>query len=181
MSKNDTIVVNLFGAPGSGKSTLAAYIYSKLKMFGMEVELVTEFAKDKVWDDNPEALGYQAYIFGEQSYRMDRLKSKVDVIVTDSPLPLSIIYNSDPRLGDSFNKVVLDVYNSYINLNYFINNEGKYNNKGRIHSEDEAKELADNIKTMLDSNRVPCESISGTPEDKYKRILYDILSVKLSK
>ena len=46
------LVVNLFGAPGAGKSTGAAYIFSKLKMSGINVELVTEFAKDKVWEES---------------------------------------------------------------------------------------------------------------------------------
>ena len=43
------MVVNLFGAPGAGKSTGAAYIFAILKMHGIDAELVTEFAKDKLW------------------------------------------------------------------------------------------------------------------------------------
>jgi len=46
------ICVNLFGAPGSGKSTCAAYTFAKLKMLGVNCELVTEFAKDKTWEKN---------------------------------------------------------------------------------------------------------------------------------
>ena len=45
-------IVNLFGAPGAGKSTGAAYIFSKLKLAGVNAELVTEFAKDKVWESS---------------------------------------------------------------------------------------------------------------------------------
>lgn len=87
------IVINLFGAPGSGKSTGATYIFTALKLLGVNVELITEFAKDKVWGNNIEAINNQAYIFGEQSFRMSRCKDKVDVIVTDSPYycQLSII------------------------------------------------------------------------------------------
>lgn len=44
----NTIVVNLFGVPGAGKSTGAAYIFYRLKINGINAELVTEFAKDKV-------------------------------------------------------------------------------------------------------------------------------------
>lgn len=50
------IIINLYGSPGSGKSTAAAYIFSKLKMKGVECELVTEVAKDLVWDENSKAL-----------------------------------------------------------------------------------------------------------------------------
>ena len=41
-----TIVVNLFPGPGTGKSTGAAYIFSKLKMAGVDAEYVSEFAKE---------------------------------------------------------------------------------------------------------------------------------------
>lgn len=80
-----TLVVNLFGTPGAGKSTGAAYIFSELKMRGINAELVTEFAKDKVWENNDEVFKNQAYIFGKQSYKMSRCRDKVDVIITDSP------------------------------------------------------------------------------------------------
>lgn len=59
------LVVNLFGAPGSGKSTGAAYIFSQLKIAGVNAELVTEFVKDKVWENNEEVFKNQAYIFGK--------------------------------------------------------------------------------------------------------------------
>ena len=60
-----TITVSLFGPPGAGKSTLAAYVFAKLKMMGVNCELVTEFAKDKVWEKNNEALSNQIYIFAK--------------------------------------------------------------------------------------------------------------------
>lgn len=64
------LVVNLFGAPGAGKSTGAAYIFSKLKMAGINAELVTEFAKDKVWEESKAVFENQAYIFGKQQPRI---------------------------------------------------------------------------------------------------------------
>lgn len=59
MSK--TLIVNLFGVPGAGKSTGAAYIFSCIKMAGVNAELITEYAKDKVWERNDEAFRNQAY------------------------------------------------------------------------------------------------------------------------
>ena len=89
------ILINLFGAPGAGKSSGAAYIFSKLKMNGINTELVTEFAKDKVWENNNEVFKNQAYIFGKQYFKISRVADKVDVIVTDSPLLLSAFYNNN--------------------------------------------------------------------------------------
>ena len=64
------VVVNLFGAPGAGKSTGAAYVFSKLKMLGVNAELVTEYAKDKVWEESDAVFKNQAYIFGKQYFRI---------------------------------------------------------------------------------------------------------------
>jgi len=48
------IVVNLLGSPGVGKSTGAAYIFAMLKFRDLNVELITEFAKDKVYEETKE-------------------------------------------------------------------------------------------------------------------------------
>lgn len=58
------LVVNLFGSPGTGKSTLSAYIFSQLKLANINCELVSEFAKDMVWENNMTALENQLYISG---------------------------------------------------------------------------------------------------------------------
>lgn len=65
--------------------------------------MVTEFAKDKVWENNEEVFNNQAYIFGKQSFKISRCANKVDVVITDSPLPLSVFYNNDPLLTENFN------------------------------------------------------------------------------
>ena len=96
------LVVNLFGAPGAGKSTGAAYIFSRLKLAGINAELVTEFAKDKVWEESKAVFQNQAYIFGKQYFRISRVQDKVDVVITDSPILLSPFYTDDPVLGDEF-------------------------------------------------------------------------------
>ena len=111
--KNKTIIVSLFGAPGAGKSTLSAYIFAKLKMLGVNCELVTEFAKDKVWEKNNEALSNQIYIFAKQYYRISRCADKVDVIITDSPLFLSPFYNKDPEIDAPLKQLVYTISSRY--------------------------------------------------------------------
>lgn len=136
------IVVNLFGAPGAGKSTGAAYIYAMLKMAGVNAELVTEFAKDKVYEETKEVWNNQQYIFGKQSFRIGRLRGKVDVVVTDSPLLLSAMYNTDDLLGEPFNGVVNEVFSSYDNINFFVQRDKPYNPSGRMQTAEESDELA---------------------------------------
>jgi hypothetical protein len=159
------LVVNLFGCPGSGKSTGAAYIFSKLKLAGVNAELVTEFAKDKVWEDTKAVFENQAYIFGKQSFRISRCEGKVDVIVTDSPLPLSIFYNKNTHIyGASFNKFVMDVFNHYNNYNFFIHRVKPYNPNGRFQSEEESNALKKPMMNFLTRCNIPYWEVSGCLE-----------------
>ena len=57
-----TILCNIYGGPGSGKSTSAAGVFSLLKTHGVNAELVTEFAKDLVWEGRDVTLDNQPYI-----------------------------------------------------------------------------------------------------------------------
>ena len=168
------IVVNLFGPPGVGKSTGAADIFSVLKKAGVNAELVPEFAKDKTWEHNTKALGVQEYVFGKQSYRLARCRDDVDVIVTDSPLPLSIIYNHNPALGEAFNEVVFSIFNTYNNLNYYINRVKPYNPAGRNQTEEESDALNAPIKRLLSEYNISYTEINGDDEG-YKSVVRDVL------
>ena len=159
------IVINLFGAPGSGKSTGAAYIFSQLKMHNINCELVTEFAKDKTWENNKKVFNDQFYIFGKQHFKMSRLESEVDVVITDAPLWNSIVYNTlTGTKKEMFNEIVMYEFNKYKNLNYFIDRVKPYNPKGRSQSENEAKTLANNILEFLVDYEVSFVMRSGNKE-----------------
>lgn len=168
------ILINLFGSPGAGKSQGAAYIFSKLKMAGVNAELVTEFAKDKVWEGSKAVFENQAYIFGKQYFRISRCADKVDVIVTDSPLQLSIIYNKDPVLGENFNNMVENVADSFKSLNYMINRVKEYNPIGRHQTEAESDALAIEIKGMLQSRQYAYKEVDGN-EAGYDYIVDSVL------
>lgn len=168
------IVVNLFGVPSAGKSTGAAYIFSQLKLNGINAELITEFAKDKVWENNTEVFKNQAYLFGKQSYKMSRCKDKVDVLVTDSPLPLSIFYNKDDVLGEDFNRTVMNVFNSYNNLNYLLLRVKPYNPIGRHQTEEESNALKQPMVDLLNDRGIKYTEHDGSVEG-YEKIVADIL------
>lgn len=175
----NTIVVNLFGAPGAGKSTGAAYIFAMLKLNGIDAELVTEFAKDKVWEENPAPFKNQAYMFGKQSYRIGRCAGKVDVIVTDSPIPLSIYYNSEERLTENFNNTVMDVFGSYLNMNYMLTRVKPYNPNGRHQTEVESDQVAEDLKELLHRYGIPYVPKEGNLVG-YDEIIIDVIA-KLKK
>lgn len=172
-----TIVINLFGAPGSGKSTGAAYIFSKLKMNGVNAELVTEFAKDKVWEENGEVFKNQAYLFGKQYFRMSRCDGKVDVIVTDSPLLLGAYYNKSKVLGYEFDNVVSRVFQSYRNVNFFIERVKPYNPAGRLQTEAESNEISRDLRAFLDIFDVLIYDTYSGDIEGYDAIVRDVLKI----
>ena len=168
------ILVNLFGAPGAGKSTGAAYIFSQLKMRGINAELVTEFAKDKVWEGSKAVFENQAYIFGKQYFRISRCADQVDVVVTDSPLLLSILYNNDEDLGGTFDAVVRKVAKKYNSKNYYLKRIKDYNPSGRFQTEEESDEIAIELKRLLDREGVEYKVRRGDVIG-YEQIVEDIM------
>lgn len=173
------IVVNLIAAPGTGKSTIAAGIFEKLKWNNVNAELVTEFAKDKVWEENPAPFkdGGQLYLLGKQFYRMHRCRENVDVIVTDSPLCLASYYLRqihDPHVitdVKSFDNIVKNLIDSFDNMNFFLNRKKKYNPKGRFQTEEESDKIALELWDFFTDNKdcnytVSMEKLDGTTETR---------------
>ncbi len=155
------IVVNFFAPPGAGKSTTAAFVFSQLKMEGVNAELITEFAKDKTWERNSMALANQMYIAGKQFFKLSRVDGQVDIAVVDSPLPLSILYNNNPILGEDFNRVIMNLFNSYDNINFYINRVKEYNPKGRNQTEEESDEVGRKLRAITSKYEIPCMEING--------------------
>lgn len=168
-------VVNLFGAPGSGKSTGAAYLFSKLKMAGINAELITEFTKDKVYEESKEIFKNQTYILGKQSFRQSRVKDKVDILVTDSPLLLSAYYNEDKNISEELNALTYKIFDSYDNYNYFINRVKPYNPSGRFQTKEEAKEIVGKMKEFLMDFNIKFEEFNGDTNG-YDLIYDDIIN-----
>lgn len=73
---------------------------------------------------------------------------------------------SDPALekDNAFQKVVMNVFNSYNNLNYYVNRVKPYNPKGRNQTEEESDALAAPLKKLIDENGISCVEINGDDE-----------------
>lgn len=170
----ETIVINLIAEPAAGKSVAAMDITAKLKRKGINAEYVSEFAKDKVYENNEEVFKHQEYIFGKQSFKMGRVRDKVQVIITDSPLILCVVYNNDNVLGEDFNKIVLNMFNSYNNRNYLLTRKHIYENEGRFQNEEEAAKVKNQIISKLKEMNIDY-SISTSSEEDCKKIVENIV------
>ena len=117
----------------------------------MNVELVTEFAKDLTWDKS-DALNDQLYVFANQFHKLYRCKrSGVNVVVTDSPLLLSNLYREkhNPFFAKPFTDYVEYCHSVYDNLNYFIRRVKPYDPCGRREDEVSAKAMDRKIRAAL--------------------------------
>ncbi|MBQ7673234.1 MAG: AAA family ATPase [Alphaproteobacteria bacterium] len=143
----NTLVVNCYGGPGAGKTACAWDVAAALKKKGINVEYVPEAAKEYVWEGRLEVLEDQERLFKEQSARLERLRGKVEVIVTDSPILLSHIYGKNN--SHEFSERIDAEYNSWYNFNLFIKREGEFHQEGRIQNLEESKEIDKKIIKML--------------------------------
>lgn len=139
-------VINLIGASCSGKSTTAAGLFYKLKLEHVNCELVTEYAKDLTWEDRKKTLANSIYVLGKQYQRLDRLRDKVEYVITDSPLLLNIVYNTR---YNNLNNLVLELYNSFDNDNFFLPVKSNFSRIGRNETYEEAIEVERKILQML--------------------------------
>lgn len=130
-------------------STMAAEVFTLLKKRGINCELIQEYAKSRVWEESFRTLDDQVYVFGKQSHRQWQCDGKVDVIVTDSPLLLSIIY--DKSKTELLADLVMHVFDQYDNLNIMLDYSfDGYETVGRMQNKHESDKIHENIRAMLD-------------------------------
>jgi hypothetical protein len=144
-------VISLYGSPGSAKSTTAAGLFFLMKTQGINCELVTEKAKDLVWNESYKTLENQLLVFAEQYHRLWRLKGKVQYAVTDAPLLNSHVYAKNPSA--SFTNLINECYGEFENYNFFIKRVKPYNPIGRNQTEEQSNQLVDPILTVLKNHR----------------------------
>ena len=161
----ETLVVNFYGGPGTGKSTVTAHVYALLKWAGYNCEMAREYAKDKVWEGSLDVLDDQIHMFGEQYHRLHILQDNVDIILTDSPIILTLIYADKSKLPYvSFKNLVMDTYDDMNNLNIVLNRTKAFESAGRLQNLEESLSLDDNIIDLLESNSVPYCNFDASPE-----------------
>lgn len=140
-------VISLWAGPGAGKSTTAAALFNLMKRERYSVELVTEVAKDWTYEHSVR-LGDQLSVLAEQNWRLKRLEGQVEWVVTDSPLPLGLVYAPPPD-AEWLEQVVDAVWHRYDNFPFLLRRTSKeYQTFGRSQSLDEAKALDELIAAL---------------------------------
>ena len=156
--KKETLVINILGGPGCGKSTTAAALFALLKNQDVDCELITEFAKQLVWEKRKETFKDEIYLFAKQEHRLAMVNGKVDVIITDRPLILTCLYGKD---NDSLCDLCYQEFNHYHNVNFVLTREKKFNPNGRNQTLEQAEAIDKQIVELLNDYDIPYITVKG--------------------
>jgi hypothetical protein len=146
---------------------MAARVFSDLKLEGLNCELATEVAKDFVWEDRVKTLTIQPYIAGKQYRNLKRLQGQLQVVVTDAPALLGIVYGRryadlPPAYAELMKFFHADLSPS---LNFILDRSGiTYQQEGRIQNLETSKGIDEELKQILDET------------DEYKIVYGDFLT-----
>lgn len=167
-------VINFFGAPGVGKSTLAMLVTAMLKRSQVDAEVSLEFVKEYIHTGSENLLAYQNYIFAQQERQLRILldSCECEIAVTDAPLIHSAFYAPDDY-PLYFKNLVFEIFNSYDNVNFFINRNHPYSYNGRIHSEEKSNLISKKLPLFLINNNIPFIEINS--DDDIEKIVFDLI------
>ena len=148
------LVINLIGGPCCGKSTTMAGVFYWLKKHGVNCEIATEYTKDKVWEEDYRAMDDQLYIVGKQFHRISRLIDKVDIVIMDTSLLSSIIY--DKNKSEALKKLCIEAYNKFNNMIFFIERDDiSFQSEGRREDQDRSKVIDKEYKDLMSELNIP--------------------------
>jgi len=170
-------VINLWGGPGSGKSTTAAGLFHLMKKKHYDVELITEYAKDMVWErQHPDHFTNQVYISATQNNKQLNLVShNVEYCITDSPVLMSALYRPK-NYYKNFLPLLLEMHHSYQNINFFLQRDFEYVEKGRNKTEKQAQKLSNKILKFLDKHNIEYHIIKTDYDTSNK--IFEIINAK---
>lgn len=147
-----TVYINLFAGPGAGKSTIASDLFARMKRSQFSVELVTEFAKDLVWENRQTTLAIQPYVSAKQYRNLARLRGKVDYVITDSPILKDSVYarRYAPKLPQAYHDLLAFFHEDLgASINIFLTRQFEYRHEGRYQDETTAREIDRELLLML--------------------------------
>lgn len=162
----------MLGGSGLGKSTTAAGLYHKMKMEGLNVELVREYVKAWAWTGNKVGQYDQIYIFGKQARSEYMLYGKVDYIITDSPILLSPVYENFYNDGNSMIEEAALKFlkkaenNGIVHINFLLERKKKFNPEGRYETEEQAKEVDKQVSLFLTNHAIPNIKVECTDSER---------------
>jgi hypothetical protein len=155
-----TRVINIMGGPGCDKSLITSAIIVFLKLREKTIEVIPDFAKSLVWQQNFEVLKNQYFIAQRQFEMLSLLDGQVQFLVTECSLPQVLYYNENYLDNicdiDKTRRQILEWYNQCNNINVFVERgDRKYIRTGRFQDEEQARNIDRGMLELLDRESLP--------------------------
>lgn len=155
-----TQVINVIGGPGCDKSLITSAIIVYLKLREKTIEVIPDFAKSLVWQQNFEVLKNQYFIAQRQYEMLSLLDGQVKFLITECSLPQVLFYNENylDNICDiaKTRKQILEWYNQCNNINIFVERgDRKYIRTGRFQDEEQARAIDRGMLELLTREGLP--------------------------
>jgi len=154
--------INFFGGPGVGKSTLAAQLFGWLKAENFDAELVQEFVKTWAYQQRQLKSFDHVFTFASQLHTEDLyLQSGVNMIVTDSPILLQVMYQYVRALPGQveMRHIAESFEDQHPSINFLVDRQVEYKPQGRYETPEAAAAIHGWVVKYLDQWRVPYTKI----------------------
>lgn len=149
-----TKVINIIGGPGSDKSLYSSAIVLYLNLHHKTVEVIPDYAKSLVWQQNFEVLKNQYFIAQRQFEMINLLDGQVQFLITECSLPQVLYYNEhyEDNICDiaKTRAQILEWYQQHNNVNILVERgEKRYIRTGRFQDEDQARTIDHGLRSLL--------------------------------
>lgn len=172
-----TIVVEFWGGPGSGKTTAAHQLFGELKNLHLEVEYLPEQIKRHAWMGKTLTRADILDAVSQQLIREVELIGHVDILVTDSPVEMSIVYNPELKIETFQNlREVFGNHKYRTQMPYYVPRTKKYLKQGRWQNEEEAKKIDDKVADLLQRYTYTRRDMNIFEAWSIKSIVQDIIA-----
>ncbi|MCF8169078.1 MAG: hypothetical protein K9K38_00330 [Rhodoferax sp.] len=149
-----TRVINVIGGPGSDKSLYSSAIVLYLNLHQKTVEVIPDYAKSLVWQQNFEVLKNQYFIAQRQFEMINLLDGQVQFLITECSLPQVLYYNEhyEDNICDiaKTRAQILEWYKQHNNVNILVERGDKrYLRTGRFQDEEQARNIDHGLRSLL--------------------------------
>jgi hypothetical protein len=169
------------GMPSAGKTTAAEALNNELKTFGIRSELIPEYARGAVLQENAGAVkNTQSYVFGKQWSWIRRNMNNFSIAVADAEARNSLLYptlDTDPFEAISWLRKA-ELYNT---IHFFLIPRHELTLQGRKQNNiAELYELGLKKRQLLDVLEVPyVEVVVDTQEQSHMQIILETAVARL--
>ena len=155
-----TKVINIIGGPGSDKSLFSSAIVLHLSLHGKTVEIVPDYAKALVWQQNFSVLKNQYFIAQQQFDMLNLIDGQVHFLINECSLPQLLFYNENYAENICDVSKTRDQILQWYRQNDIINilvqrGQKKYVRTGRFQDEEQAREVDQGLQAILEREHLP--------------------------